>query len=256
MTRPIELRSVATRDATVSGVGASPAPRRLVGSDAIGPPVRVRAVRGTSILRLRRRLWSMDPAFGRVRLRPLEELRREDWRRVQLHFRDPEIAHLNGTPPNRLPLWLLRRVLKADARRADRATFGVYDEHDQYIGTVELYDLRGRSATLGIIIGERTHWNRGYGPEAIHALLDHAFRELGLDTVRLTTFADNERAQAAFRKAGFREVRRTEASSGRTDVHMEIWRDASPDAPRRDERDGVGGDDATEREERRAANAR
>src|SRR6056297_594619 len=198
MTRPIELRSVATRDATVSGVGASPAPRRLVGSDAIGPPVRVRAVRGTSILRLRRRLWSMDPAFGRVRLRPLEELRREDWRRVQVHFRDPEIAHLNGTPPNRLPLWLLRRVLKADARRADRATFGVYDEDDAYIGTVELYDLRGTSATLGIIIGERSHWNRGYGPEAMHALLDHAFRE----------------------------VRRVPAREGRTDVQMEIWRDA------------------------------
>ncbi|MDZ7706961.1 MAG: GNAT family N-acetyltransferase [Trueperaceae bacterium] len=232
----------------------------------------------------------MDPAFGRVRLRPLEELRRADWRRVQTHFRDPEIAHLNGTPPNRLPLWLLRRVLKADARRRDRATFGVYDEHDDYIGTVELYDLRGRTATLGIIIGERTHWNRGYGPEAIHALLDHAFRELGLDTVRLTTFADNDRAQAAFRKAGFRELRRTAASAGRTDVHMEIWRDAwataatrqpsraaSPDSPlayerggaRRDvsggevsgrdvsDRDGASADDATDdAEERRAANAR
>lgn len=169
----------------------------------------------------------MDPRFGRVRLVPLEALRREDWRRVQAHFRDSEIAHLNGTPPNRLPLWLLRRVLKTDARRRDRATFGIYDEHDDYIGTVELYDLRGSSATLGIIIGERSHWNRGYGPEAIHALLGHAFRELGLDKVRLNTFADNERAQAAFRKAGFRELRRVPAQlAGRTDVQMEVWRDA------------------------------
>ncbi len=203
---------------------------------------------------------------------------------MQTHFRDPEIAHLNGTPPNRLPLWLLRRVLKADARRRDRATFGVYDEHDGYIGTVELYDLRGHTATLGIIIGERTHWNRGYGPEAIHALLDHAFRELGLDSVRLTTFADNDRAQAAFRKAGFRELRRTAASAGRTDVHMEIWRDAwatavarqhgraastgaplahesggaSRDSVRRDggSRDGASDDAADDVEERRAANAR
>ena len=169
----------------------------------------------------------MDPRFGRVRLVPLEALRREDWRRVQAHFRDPEIAHLNGTPPNRLPLWLLRRVLKTDARRRDRATFGIYDELGAYIGTVELYDLRGSSATLGIIIGERSHWNRGYGPEAIHALLGHAFRELGLERVRLNTFADNERAQAAFRKAGFRELRRVPAQlAGRTDVQMEVWRDA------------------------------
>jgi RimJ/RimL family protein N-acetyltransferase len=168
----------------------------------------------------------MGPRYGRVRLRPIHELRREDWRRVQAHFRDPEIAHLNGTPPNRLPLWLLRRILKADARRRDRATYGIYDEDDAYIGTVELYDLRGTTATLGIIIGERTHWNRGYGPEAMHALLGHAFRGLGLDKVRLSTFADNERAQAAFRKAGFREVRRVPAREGRTDVQMEIWRDA------------------------------
>lgn len=170
-------------------------------------------------------LSTMEPSFGRVRLRPLEDLAREDWRRVQAHFRDPEIAHLNGTPPNRMPLWLLRRVLRADAKRPDRATYGIYDEHDAYIGTVELYELRGTTATLGIIIGERTHWNRGYGPEAIHALLGHAFRELGLERVRLNTFGDNPRAQAAFRKVGFRELRRAK-KGGRVDVQMEIWRDA------------------------------
>lgn len=186
----------------------------------------------------------MEPAFGRVRLRPLDRLGRDDWRRVQAHFRDPEIAHLNGTPPNRMPLWLLRRLLKADARRADRATFGIYDEHDAYIGTVELYELRGATATLGIIIGEKTHWNRGYGPDAMHALLGHAFRQLGLEKVRLSTFGDNERAQAAFRKVGFREVRRVRASNGRTDVQMEIWRDAwlaaRQDEGRTARREGAG----------------
>ncbi len=168
----------------------------------------------------------MDLVFGRVQLRPLDALRRADWKRVHAHFRDPEIAHLNGTPPNRMPLWLLRRILLVDARRPDRATFGIYDEHGAYIGTAELYDLRGEQATLGIIIGEKTHWNQGYGPEAMHALLGHAFRALGLSRVRLTTFADNLRAQAAFRKVGFREVRRIPAREGRTDVVMEIWRDA------------------------------
>lgn len=168
----------------------------------------------------------MEPAFGRVHLRPLERLGRADWRRVHAHFRDAEIAHLNGTPPNRLPLWLLRRILRADARRSDRATFGIYDEAGAYIGTAELYELRGTSGTLGIIIGEKTHWNRGYGPEAMHALLGHAFRDLGLEQVRLSTFGDNERAQAAFRKVGFHEVQRVTTSSGRVDVKMEIWRDA------------------------------
>ncbi len=168
----------------------------------------------------------MNPSFGRVTLRPVADLDTDAWRRIRDHFRDPEIAFLNGTPPNRMPLWLLKRVLKADARRTDRTTYGIFDEAGAYIGTIELYDVRAHGATLGIIIGERSHWGRGYGPEAIHALLEHAFLVLGLTQVRLNTFGDNLRAQAAFRKVGFREVRRVRADGGRTDVQMELYRGA------------------------------
>ena len=72
-----------------------------------------------------------------------------------------------------MPLWLLRRVLRADSRRRDRETYGIFDVsagEEAYIGTIELYDIRHDRATLGIIIGERSHWSRGFGPEAIEAL--------------------------------------------------------------------------------------
>lgn len=166
----------------------------------------------------------LELTFGRVRLTPLAELNQQAWRRIHAHFRDPEISYLNGTPPNRMPLWLLKRVLKADSRRADRETYGIFDETDTYIGTVELYDIRYNSATLGIIIGERSHWSRGYGPEAIGALLEHAFNDLGLNEIRLNTFSDNLRAQAAFTKIGFRELRRVDNGRGRTDVQMSLFR--------------------------------
>jgi len=165
-------------------------------------------------------------AWGRVVLRPLGELDGRAWRRLHAHFRDPEIAHLNGTPPSRIPLWLLRRMLRADAARVDRRTFGIFDEASAYIGTVELYDLRGTEATLGIIIGERSHWSRGYGGEAMRALLAYAFEQLGLERIRLHTFGDNERAQAAFRKVGFVEQQRLAGAKGRVDVHMALLRAA------------------------------
>lgn len=168
----------------------------------------------------------MDLTHGRVRLRPLADLDQRAWRRLQSHFRDPEIAFLNGTPPNREPLWLLKRILKADARRSDRATFGIFDEQGDYIGTIELYDIRHTSATLGILIGEKSHWNRGYGPEAIQAILVHAFQELDLERVRLNTFGDNLRAQAAFKKVGFHEIDRVPAKGDRIDVRMELYRGA------------------------------
>jgi RimJ/RimL family protein N-acetyltransferase len=169
---------------------------------------------------------SVTLRYGRVELKPLAELDNDAWRRIHAHFRDPEIAHLNGTPPSRMPLWLLRRILKADSRRNDRATFGIFDEAQHYIGTVELYDIHYDTATLGIIIGEKSHWNRGYGPEAMQAILAYAFNELGLERVRLSTFADNLRAQSAFRKVGFKEVRRLRGQNGRIDVHMELMRSA------------------------------
>lgn len=126
-----------------------------------------------------------------------------------------------------MPLWLLKRVLKADSRRRDRETYGIYDVScgkDDYIGTIELYDMRHDQATLGIIIGERSHWSRGFGPEAIEVLLEHAFSELGLERVILSTFGDNERAQAAFKKVGFYERRRLLTPRGRVDVQMEFSR--------------------------------
>lgn len=164
--------------------------------------------------------------FGSVELRPLAQIDARAWRRLYGHFRDPEIAHLNGTPPSRLPLWLLRRVLRADAARPDRRTFGIFDDAGEYIGTVELYDLRGSEATLGIIIGERSHWGRGYGSDAIRAILTYAFEEVGLERVRLHTFGDNLRAQAAFRKVGFVELRSVANAKGRIDVHMALARGA------------------------------
>lgn len=171
----------------------------------------------------------MSPSLrhGRVLLKPLSELGPSAWRRVHAHFRDPEIAHLNGTPPSRMPLWLLRRVLKADSRRRDRETYGIFDvsgSDETYIGTIELYDIRHDQATLGIIIGERSHWSRGFGPEAIEVLLTHAFDTLNLERVTLSTFGDNERAQAAFKKVGFHEKRRLLTSRGRVDVQMEFSR--------------------------------
>jgi RimJ/RimL family protein N-acetyltransferase len=160
--------------------------------------------------------------YGRVCLKPLSDLEQKDWRRVQSHFRDSEISYLNGTPPNRMPLWFLKRLLKADSRRPDRATYGIYDERNEYIGTIELYDIRYDVATLGIIIGEKTHWSRGYGPEAIEALLNYAFNKLSLERVKLNTFSDNVRAQAAFKKLGFSELRRVSAGNGRIDVQMDV----------------------------------
>ncbi len=163
--------------------------------------------------------------FGRVVLKPIFEFDREAWRRIHSHFRDQEIAYLNGNKPSRMPLWLFRFILKFDTKKTNRKTFGIFNTNstpEEYIGTIELYNLTRRTATLGIVIGERNYWGKGYGPEAINAILRYAFEVLNLDKVRLNTFADNIRAQNSFKKVGFVEFKRVKNFKGRVSVLMEI----------------------------------
>lgn len=102
-----------------------------------------------------------------------------------------------------------------DAIRRQEHIFSIIDcETDQLIGRCLLFgiDPVNRSAMLGIFIGEKAFWGRGYGQEATRLLLHYAFNLLNLHSVMLGVFSFNERAQAAYRKIGFKEIgRRREA---------------------------------------------
>jgi len=67
-------------------------------------------------------------------------------------------------------------------------------------------DVVNHSAMLGIFIGEKQCWNKGYGQEALNLLLDYAFNLLNLHSVMLGVFSFNQRAIQLYRKVGFREI--------------------------------------------------
>ena len=74
------------------------------------------------------------------------------------------------------------------------------------VGVVRLEGIEAvhGKAALGIVIGEKECWSRGYGSEAINLALAHGFRELGLRRVELITDADNKRGIRCYEKCGFR----------------------------------------------------
>lgn len=60
------------------------------------------------------------------------------------------------------------------------------------------------NAWVGIGIGERDLWGRGYGTDAMGIILRYAFEELNLRRVSLNVFGVNRRAMASYQKSGFR----------------------------------------------------
>ncbi|MHB1322879.1 MAG: GNAT family N-acetyltransferase [Coriobacteriia bacterium] len=80
----------------------------------------------------------------------------------------------------------------------------------EYLGNTGLHriDRKHHNAELGIMIGDTTQWGRGYGRDAMTALLRFAFGELGLHRVYLRCHPDNAKGLAAYRAIGFTEVGR------------------------------------------------
>jgi RimJ/RimL family protein N-acetyltransferase len=76
---------------------------------------------------------------------------------------------------------------------------------DRLVGLIGLYTTfpAQREASLGIQIGERADWGRGYGTDALRVLLRYAFAELNLVRVSLSFLEGNDRAQRSYEKCGF-----------------------------------------------------
>lgn len=74
------------------------------------------------------------------------------------------------------------------------------------IGFIEIsgYDWHSGNAWLGIGIGERKNWGKGYGTEAMNLLLKLVFQEWNLHRVSLAVLGYNARAIRSYEKAGFK----------------------------------------------------
>jgi len=75
---------------------------------------------------------------------------------------------------------------------------------DKPIGFLGLWlDLIHSEVWVGIGIGERDYWGKGYGTDAMRLGLRYAFLELGAQRVSLGLFEYNPRALKSYEKVGF-----------------------------------------------------
>ena len=138
-----------------------------------------------------------------MRLRPIAD---EDLPLFARWLNDPEVRYWLSMADGP-DLTLESEEEWYEEMRADPATvvWCIETEEGKPIGNLGLHaidEAHGR-ATLGIFIGEKTYWSRGYGTEAIRSLLGFAFGEMGLRRIALGTDEDNARGIRCYEKCGF-----------------------------------------------------
>ena len=126
-----------------------------------------------------------------------------------------------GDPPMPQALERLQADWDRDVAQGgrDRAWFAI-EADGKLIGQCALHGLNetARTAELGIAIGDKAYWGRGFGREAVSLLLDYGFRLRNLRRIWLSVHGDNERAIRAYAACGFVE-------EGRLREH--VWGDGA-----------------------------
>lgn len=151
--------------------------------------------------RKQRERWPEESPRGQwVRLRPIGA---EDLPRLAAWDEDPEVTALTGKKfggAGGSPQEWYRRTRSGGRIRA----LGIEVRGD-LIGEIEVDQIDWRLGTgeLRILIGEKEHWGRGYGTDALRTLLRMAFGSWGLRTVYLRVYQENHRAVRLYRRCGF-----------------------------------------------------
>jgi len=169
-----------------------------------------------------------------VVLRAIEMADRDRYHRW---LNDPEIVHLLGSMRYPFSLGEEERLLQERFTRQspDYVNLAIDTREGVHIGSVSLdrVSKENRNAALGIFIGYKEYWGKGYGTDAVRTLLAFAFNEMNLHRVYLHTYEYNERATACYRKLGFVEegrLRQQRYTQGRywDEIVMGVLRDESP----------------------------
>jgi RimJ/RimL family protein N-acetyltransferase len=150
----------------------------------------------------------MSIIYGeRVRLRAVE---REDVKKFYVWVNDPEVTrHLSLYLPMSTvdeENWFDSMTKRDQSEKA--LAIEVRDGNGwKMVGNCGVFgiDTVNRLGELGIMLGEKDEWNKGYGTETMTLLLRHCFDTLNLNRVFLHVYAENLRAKRAYEKAGFVE---------------------------------------------------
>lgn len=141
-------------------------------------------------------------ADTRVRLRPHTKA---DLPNYVTWLNDPEVTEFTALESGNVTLEGEREWLAHISDPASRDRNWAIEAEGHHIGNCALHlDSDGRTAGFGIIIGDKSAWNKGYGTAALREVLRIGFEEMGLHRIHLQAFVGNARGIRCYEKCGFR----------------------------------------------------
>jgi RimJ/RimL family protein N-acetyltransferase len=133
--------------------------------------------------------------------------RLEDARKDYAWKTDAELARLDATIPLDMPFshYLVSYAEELRYGNMGGRRYAIETLEGKHIGNCSYYNLDQdeKETELGILIGDRAYWNKGYGTDAVTTLVTQVFKETNIERIYLHTLEGNIRAQRCFQKCGF-----------------------------------------------------
>ncbi len=160
----------------------------------------------------------MDLTGRKIRLRAI---RHDDLEPIRAWINDPEVTR--GLLVGRYPMteeterqWIEEKMKVSSSE----TLYTIETLAGDYVGGISLFQIHPveHHAELGIVIGDKLQWSKGYATEAMELIIEFGFNQLNLNMIYLAVVLFNTRAAALYKRVGFVEEGR---------LRQRVYRDGS-----------------------------
>lgn len=122
-------------------------------------------------------------------------------------FNDPAIENLVGGWALPLSMFSQQKWLEQHYNDQNAFRFVIDTKEDGAVGIITLTEInwKNRSASLGAKIASKDNRSKGYGTDALMAMMRYVFDELGFHRLEATRLAINQASARLLKKLGFTE---------------------------------------------------
>jgi RimJ/RimL family protein N-acetyltransferase len=115
---------------------------------------------------------------------------------------DPDVTQYTESRFVRHTMESVTDYVKSVSGSSQDYFYGIYT--NEHIGNIKLHvNMHHNLGDIGIIIGDKQQWGKGYATEAIKLLTEHGFDKIGLHKISAGIYANNPGSIKAFHAAGY-----------------------------------------------------